>query len=62
MASRPGEAFAISTGSFARAVTFAMSQPQDVDVNEIFSGPRARSCRPEGAIFAELPNLQQSPV
>ena len=29
------EAFAIPAASFARAVAFAMSQPDNVDVNEI---------------------------
>ena len=29
------EAFAIPANSFARAVAFAMSQPDNVDVNEI---------------------------
>ena len=30
---------AIPAGSFARAVSFAMSQPEDVDVNEILFRP-----------------------
>jgi len=33
------EAFAIPAESFARAVAFAMSQPEDVDVNEILFRP-----------------------
>jgi NADP-dependent 3-hydroxy acid dehydrogenase YdfG len=33
------EAFAISADSFARAVAFAMSEPEDVDVNEILFRP-----------------------
>ncbi|MFO1429114.1 MAG: SDR family oxidoreductase [Candidatus Competibacteraceae bacterium] len=33
------EAFAIPADSFARAVVFAMSQPDDVDVNEILFRP-----------------------
>ncbi len=33
------EAFAIPADSFARAVVFAMSQPEDVDVNEILFRP-----------------------
>jgi NADP-dependent 3-hydroxy acid dehydrogenase YdfG len=33
------EAFAISADSFGRAVAFAMSQPEDVDVNEILFRP-----------------------
>ena len=31
--------FAISADSFARAVVFAMSQPDDVDINEILYRP-----------------------
>jgi NADP-dependent 3-hydroxy acid dehydrogenase YdfG len=33
------EAFAIPADSFARAVAFAMSQPDEVDVNEILFRP-----------------------
>jgi len=33
------EAYAIPANSFARAVVFAMSQPEDVDVNEILFRP-----------------------
>lgn len=33
------EAYAISAESFARAVAFAMSQPDDVDINEILFRP-----------------------
>src|ERR1700730_4793175 len=33
------EAYAIPADSFARAVAFAMSQPDDVDVNEIIYRP-----------------------
>ena len=33
------EQIAIPAGSFARAVAFAMSQPEDVDVNEILFRP-----------------------
>jgi len=33
------EQFAIPADSFARAVAFAMSQPEDVDVNEILFRP-----------------------
>ena len=33
------EAFAIPPDSFARAVAFAISQPEDVDVNEILFRP-----------------------
>ena len=33
------QAFAIPADSFARAVAFAMSQPEDVDVNEILFRP-----------------------
>ena len=33
------EAFAIPAESFARTVAFAMSQPEDVDVNEILFRP-----------------------
>jgi NADP-dependent 3-hydroxy acid dehydrogenase YdfG len=33
------EAYAIPADSFARAVAFAMSQPEDVDVNEILFRP-----------------------
>lgn len=33
------EAFAIPADSFARAVAFAMSQPEEVDVNEILFRP-----------------------
>ncbi len=33
------EAFAIPAGSFARAVAFAISQPEEVDVNEILFRP-----------------------
>jgi NADP-dependent 3-hydroxy acid dehydrogenase YdfG len=33
------EAFAIPADSFARAVVFAMSQPEDVDINEILFRP-----------------------
>jgi NADP-dependent 3-hydroxy acid dehydrogenase YdfG len=30
---------AVPTDSFARAVAFAMSQPEDVDINEILYRP-----------------------
>ena len=33
------EEFAIPSDSFARAVAFAISQPEDVDVNEILFRP-----------------------
>ena len=33
------EAFAIPAESFARAVAFAMSQPEEVDINEILFRP-----------------------
>ena len=33
------EAVAIPADSFARAVAFAMSQPEDVDINEILYRP-----------------------
>jgi NADP-dependent 3-hydroxy acid dehydrogenase YdfG len=33
------EEYAIPADSFARAVAFAMSQPEDVDVNEILFRP-----------------------
>jgi NADP-dependent 3-hydroxy acid dehydrogenase YdfG len=33
------EAFAIPADSFARAVAFAISQPEEVDVNEIVFRP-----------------------
>jgi NADP-dependent 3-hydroxy acid dehydrogenase YdfG len=33
------EAYAIPADSFARAVAFAMSQPEDVDINEILFRP-----------------------
>jgi NADP-dependent 3-hydroxy acid dehydrogenase YdfG len=33
------EAIAIPADSFARAVAFAMSQPEDVDINEILFRP-----------------------
>jgi NADP-dependent 3-hydroxy acid dehydrogenase YdfG len=33
------EAFAIPADSFARIVTFAMSQPEEVDINEILFRP-----------------------
>jgi NADP-dependent 3-hydroxy acid dehydrogenase YdfG len=33
---------AIPAGSFARAVAFAMSQPEDVDVNEIVFRPTSQ--------------------
>ena len=33
------EEIAIPAGSFARAVAFAISQPEDVDVNEILFRP-----------------------
>jgi len=33
------EAFAIPPDSFARAVAFAMSEPEEVDVNEILFRP-----------------------
>jgi NADP-dependent 3-hydroxy acid dehydrogenase YdfG len=33
------EATAIPADSFARAVAFAMSQPEDVDINEILYQP-----------------------
>jgi NADP-dependent 3-hydroxy acid dehydrogenase YdfG len=33
------EAIAISADSFARAVAFAISQPEEVDVNEILFRP-----------------------
>jgi NADP-dependent 3-hydroxy acid dehydrogenase YdfG len=33
------EAIAIPAESFARAVTFAISQPEDVDVNELLFRP-----------------------
>lgn len=36
------EQYAISPDLFARAVAFAISQPEDVDINEILSGRRAR--------------------
>jgi NADP-dependent 3-hydroxy acid dehydrogenase YdfG len=36
------EAFAIPADSFARAVAFAISQPDDVDVNEILFRPTRR--------------------
>jgi NADP-dependent 3-hydroxy acid dehydrogenase YdfG len=36
------EQIAIPAGSFARAVVFAMSQPEDVDVNEILFRPTRR--------------------
>jgi NAD(P)-dependent dehydrogenase (short-subunit alcohol dehydrogenase family) len=36
---------AIPAESFARAVAFAISQPEEVDVNEILFGPRARFCK-----------------
>jgi diketogulonate reductase-like aldo/keto reductase len=44
---RPGdrpfyEQFAIPAESFARAVAFAISQPKDVDINEILFRPRGR--------------------
>lgn len=35
------EAFAIPAGPFARAAAFAITRPEDVDVNEIQSGPSA---------------------
>ncbi|BCG79138.1 hypothetical protein MesoLj113b_26800 [Mesorhizobium sp. 113-3-3] len=33
---------AIPAGSFARAVVFAMSQPDEVDINEILFRPTAQ--------------------
>ena len=33
------ESFAIPADSFARAVAFAIEQPQDVDINEILFRP-----------------------
>ena len=36
---------AIPADSFARAVAFAMSQPEDVDVNEILFRPTRRTFR-----------------
>jgi NADP-dependent 3-hydroxy acid dehydrogenase YdfG len=33
------EQYAIPAGSFARAVAFAISQPEDVDINEILFRP-----------------------
>ena len=33
------ESYAIPAASFARAVAFAMSQPEEVDVNEILFRP-----------------------
>jgi NADP-dependent 3-hydroxy acid dehydrogenase YdfG len=36
---------ALPAETFARMVAFAMSQPEEVDVNEILYRPRARSCR-----------------
>jgi NADP-dependent 3-hydroxy acid dehydrogenase YdfG len=35
-------AYAIPAASFARMVAFAMSQPDDVDVNEILFRPTAQ--------------------
>jgi hypothetical protein len=40
------EAFAIPADSFARAVAFAMSQPEEVDINEILFRPTRQSCNP----------------
>ena len=43
------EDFAIPADSFARMVAFAISQPDDVDVNEILFRPtrrRSRECGP----------------
>src|SRR5215475_110432 len=36
------ETFAIPTDSFARAVAYAMSQPEDVDINEILFRPTSQ--------------------
>lgn len=36
------ERVAIPASSFARAVAFAMSQPEDVDINEILFRPTAQ--------------------
>jgi NADP-dependent 3-hydroxy acid dehydrogenase YdfG len=36
------ERYAISADSFARMVAFAISQPEDVDVNEILFRPTAQ--------------------
>jgi len=33
------EAYAVPANSFARAVAFAISQPEDVDINEILFRP-----------------------
>ena len=38
--------YAIPADSFARAVAFAMSQPDDVDINEVCTGRPARCCSP----------------
>jgi len=42
------EGFAIPAGSFARAVVFAMSQPADVDINEIQFRPTRQELQAPG--------------
>jgi NADP-dependent 3-hydroxy acid dehydrogenase YdfG len=39
---------AIPTDSFARTVAFAISQPEDVDINESCFGQQSRSCEKAG--------------
>ena len=39
--------YAISADSFARAVAFAISQPEDVDINEILFRRRGRNSSPD---------------
>jgi NADP-dependent 3-hydroxy acid dehydrogenase YdfG len=43
------EAYAIPADSFARAVVFAISQPDEVDINEILSVLQGRRCDDEKA-------------
>jgi hypothetical protein len=47
---------ALPAESFALVVAFAISQPEDIDINEILFRPRARSCKARGAVRCQLPS------
>lgn len=50
----------IGADAFARAVVFAMSQPEDVDINEILSRTRSNSSRSEGGTTCPLEKVMES--
>jgi hypothetical protein len=45
------EDYAVPADSFARAVAFAIEQPEDVDINEILCRPTSRSYRRWGPLW-----------